>query len=91
MQLNKNQAGLTLGLISALGHLLCVIAVAIGIGQALLDWTLSYHFISVAKTVVSSSLGLAIVGIISAFICGYIVGWVFAFIWNKVGKKNPVM
>jgi len=88
MELNKNQAGLTLGLISALGHLLWSLAVAFGFGQALLDWTLSYHFISVAKTVTTASFGLAIVGIVGAFICGYIVGFVFAAIWNRVGKKS---
>ncbi|HXK35373.1 MAG TPA: hypothetical protein VJ103_02640 [Candidatus Paceibacterota bacterium] len=87
MHINKKQAALTLGSIAAIGHFLWVLALIFGLGQRLLDWSLSYHFISIDKTVTSPTLGLAIIGIVTAFVCGYIVGWVFAWIWNRMGQK----
>lgn len=85
--LNKNHVGLTLGIISGIGHLLWVLAIAIGLGQKLLDWSLSIHFISSIQTTNGITLGMAVLGIVYALVCGYIVGWVFAAIWNWVGKK----
>lgn len=85
--LNKNHVGLTLGILSGLGHLLWVLAVAIGLGQKLLAWSLSMHFITDGKVTGEPTFGLAVLGVIYAFVCGYIIGWIFATVWNWVGKK----
>ena len=91
MKLNVNQAGLTVGTISAASHLLWIIAVAIGIAQPLSDWWHSAHFLDDMHEVATIGGGTAIIGLISAFVVGYVVGWVFAWVWNfysTVGKDN---
>ena len=84
--LNKNKVGLTVGLFAALCHLVWIIAVAIGV-QKFVDWILLLHSIQLSMTLTSVAILNALLLIIVAFIGGYIVGWVFATIWNFVQKK----
>ncbi|MBI2024634.1 MAG: hypothetical protein HYT03_00895 [Candidatus Harrisonbacteria bacterium] len=87
MKLNKNQAGLALGSISALGHFLWVIIVAIGSGQKLADLAHSIHFLTDRHVVHEVTLGTAILGVVLALALGYITGWVFACLWNLFAKR----
>ena len=86
MTLNKRQASLTLGTMAALYHFLWVLVVALGYGQSLLDWAYSMHFIDGAQLVGTINWGVAGLGIVKAFACGYITGWIFSSLWNKFGK-----
>ena len=79
---NKNKAGLSLGILLAFFHLLWVLAVALGLAQALLNYTLNINFISDSQIITNVNFGMAIIGIITSFICGYITGWLFAMVWN---------
>jgi len=88
MQLNKNQAGLSLGFISALCHLLWVLAVALGFGQQVLNWILSAHFITDGSIAGPVTFGAAILGVVMAFVWGYLAGFVFIAFWNMFAKKN---
>lgn len=83
--LNKNQIGLTLGIFAALVHLIWLIAVAIGI-QAYVDWILLLHSIQLNLILTNVVLLNAVLLIIIAFIGGYVVGYVFAAIYNWAGK-----
>lgn len=85
--INKNQAGLTLGSVFAILHATWVVIVGIGLGQGLMDWLHSVHFFNDSITIISFSLGDALIGIITAFISGYVLGWLFAVLWNWFGKK----
>jgi len=85
-ELNKNQVGLALGLFAAICHLVWTIAVAIGI-QKFVDWILLLHSIKLDLTLVSVVVLNAIILVVLAFIGGYIVGWVFAALYNWIGKK----
>lgn len=84
-KLNANQVGLTLGLFAALVHLVWLIAVAIGV-QKLIDWVLLLHSIKLDLVLTNVVILNAILLIIIAFIGGYVVGAVFALIWNYAGK-----
>ena len=84
--INKNQLGLTIGVFAALCHLVWLVAVAIGI-QKFVDWILLLHSIQLNLTLTSVVILNAVLLIVIAFIGGYIFGWVFAAIWNWVGKK----
>ena len=84
-KLNANQVGLTLGLFAALVHLVWLIAVAIGV-QKLIDWVLLLHSIKLDLVLTNVVLLNAVLLIIVAFIGGYVVGAVFALIWNYAGK-----
>jgi hypothetical protein len=85
-KLNKNQVGLTLGIFAALCHLVWLIAVAIGI-QKLVDWILLLHSIQIDLTLTSVVILNGIILIALAFIGGYAMGWIFAWIWNLNAKK----
>ena len=86
-EINKNQLGLTLGIVFTILHALWVIIVWVGLGKSVVDWMHSIHFLSDVHTITAVSLGTAVIGIIVAFVSGYVLGWVFAAIWNLVGEK----
>ncbi len=85
-KVNKNQLGLTIGIFSALCHLVWTLAVAVGI-QKFVDWILLLHSIKLDLVLTSVAILNAVILVILAFIGGYIFGWVFGAIWNLVGKK----
>ena len=84
--INKNKAGLALGFFVSFMHLVWSILVALGIAQALLNFILKIHMISMPMTVGPFSLTKAIALIIVTFVVGYIFGWLVAFFWNKNTK-----
>ncbi|MBI1961241.1 MAG: hypothetical protein HYS45_00900 [Parcubacteria group bacterium] len=86
MKLSQKTAGLSLGSLFGLMHLGWVLAVAAGAGQQLADWWSAKHFVAGDYTVGAFSLGIAILGVILAFVFGYITGWVFAWLWNRFEK-----
>ncbi|MEK7189236.1 MAG: hypothetical protein AAB671_01930 [Patescibacteria group bacterium] len=86
MKLSQKTAGLSLGSLFGLMHLGWVLLVAAGAGQKLADWWSAKHFVSGDYAVVSFDLGLAVMGVLLAFICGYVTGWVFAWLWNRFEK-----
>ena len=85
-ELNKSQVGLTIGIFAAVCHLVWTLAVAIGIQKAV-DWILLLHSIKLDVVLTSVVILNAIILIVLAFIGGYIFGWVFAAIYNWIGKK----
>ncbi|MBI4135474.1 hypothetical protein HY477_01955 [Candidatus Uhrbacteria bacterium] len=87
MQFNKNQAGLTLGTLFGLMHLLWVVVVGAGVGQEMANFWHAKHFLTDMHALGGFNLGLAIVGVILAWVSGYVVGWVFAALWNWFGAK----
>lgn len=87
MKSTVNRAGLALGMLFAAMHLLWVIAVALGWGQSLLAASFRYHFIETSNTVGTADAGTALVGIVLAFVSGYIVGGVFAWLFVCFQKK----
>jgi hypothetical protein len=74
------------GLLLALMHLGWAILVASGYAQMLYDWILSLHMLSIPITVLPFNLVMAVELIIVTFIIGYVMGWIIALVWNKVGK-----
>ena len=87
LQINKNQAGLALGSLSALLHFLWVIVVALGFGQGLAEWWHKIHFIGDFHVIKPATFGTSVIGIITAFVAGYVLAWLFALLWNVIGKK----
>ena len=87
-RINKNQAGLAVGIFAALFHLIWAILVAAGVAKTYLNWILPLHFVNLLVDIAEFSLVNAVILIIAAFIGGYIAGWVFGLIWNWAGKKR---
>jgi len=82
MNLSQNSVGLAVGSVYALWHLCWSILVAIGAAQTLLDWLLRMHFLNNPFRVEGFSFGTAAILIVVTFVIGYVLGWVFALLWN---------
>lgn len=85
--LNKNHVGLTVGLFVAFMHLIWAIIIIAGLGQSYLNWIFPLHSISNVFSVIPFSLTNAIILIIISFVGGYIFGWLFAALYNKIAKR----
>lgn len=82
--INPYKAGLALGGTIAAWHLLWSLIVAVGWGQFVIDWIFRLHFITPPYTVGQFSFALAAGLIVVTFIIGYVIGWAFSVIWNRV-------
>lgn len=85
-KINGNKPALVIGLYVAVLHIIWAIAVALGIGQASLDWVLPLHFVSNTFTLIDFSFINAVILAIVGFIGGYVGTWVFVWIWNAMKK-----
>ncbi|MBS3100237.1 hypothetical protein J4463_03420 [Candidatus Pacearchaeota archaeon] len=84
--INKNKLGLALGIFAAVLHAIWAVAVAIGLAQTYLDWIFPMHFIGNVFQVATFSIINASILVVMAFVGGYVCGWLFAWLWNKLGK-----
>ncbi|MEM2916651.1 MAG: hypothetical protein QXT19_04835 [Candidatus Woesearchaeota archaeon] len=81
-KLKPNKVGLALACLVVAYQLVWILAVAIG-KQPLLDWILGVHFLADGLKVAPVTIGKAIVSLLIHFVAGYILGWLFATIWNR--------
>lgn len=87
-QLNKSKVGLTLGVFFAAWHALWAILVGIGWGQTLIDLILPLHFLdSLYYKITAFNFSTAVILIVLAFVSTYILGWLFAALWNWMKVK----
>lgn len=85
--LNRNKVALVLGSFAAIVHLVWALIVGLGWGQAYLDFVFGMHFITNPYMVADFDLATAVELIVIAFLVAYIVGYVFATIWNHFHKE----
>lgn len=86
MKIDPNRTGLTLGLTFVLLHFTWLILFILGIGDLWFKWTQGLHFTKVEYEMLSFNPLTALLGLIGAFILGYLVGAVFGFIWKQLEK-----
>lgn len=86
MKLNPNNTGLSLGGLLAIWHASWSALVALGFAQTLLNFVFSIHFLTNPYRVREFNLGTALTLVVVTFVVGYVVGWVFAMIWNKLHR-----
>ena len=86
--MNGKKVGLTLGLFSVVMHAFWSCLVLFGAAQGLMDKLYGLHFLSFSETVQEFNFGTAIFLLVVGFIGWYIFGFIFAFIYNLVGKKK---
>jgi len=85
---NKNKIGLIVGSFLGLWHLVWSLMVLAGVAQAFYNFIFWLHMISLPWTVTGFTLVQSVSLIVVAFVFGYIVGYVFAWIWNKFHKAQ---
>jgi len=84
--LNRNKTGLALGSLTGLGHLVWGVVVYLGWGQSLINFIFTLHSLSVPVTVANFDLMRSVWLVVVTAVIGYVLGFVFATIWNKVHK-----
>ncbi len=86
-ELNRNQVGLTVGIFFAALHAIWALLIELNLGQSVIDWVFPLHFINSIYTVTDFSLANAAMLVIMAFATSYIMGWLFAALYNWVAIK----
>ena len=85
--LRPKNVGLAFGGLLAIWHATWSILVALGWAQFLIDWIFRFHFIQPVYKIMPFDAFFALCLIVITGVFGYILGWVFAIIWNAVQKK----
>jgi hypothetical protein len=84
--LRPNKAGLVLGAILAIWHSLWALLVAFGWAQTVIDFVFWMHFLKPVYVVGPFSVGTAFVLIGITASIGYVTGFVFGVIWNRLRR-----
>ena len=84
--LSTQKTGLALGLFFAIMHAAWQALVWVGSAQTYLNWILQQHSLKMGVTVAAFNATAAITLVIVSFATGYVFGWVFALVWNRVRK-----
>lgn len=81
-QVNANKVGLVLGGVMAIVHAVWAIMVLVKVAKPFMDWVLGLHFLNFQYSMDSFSYLNALLLLVVTFVVGYIVGVVFAWLWN---------
>ncbi len=85
-KLQSHETGLTLGTFVGVVHLLWSLLIAAGLAQPLLDFVFVLHRVTPVYQILPFDFLLAVGLVLVTAIVGYVVGFVFAKIWNQVQK-----
>ena len=89
MRFDKNKTGLALGAVLGLSHLNWAVLVATGWAQPFLDWIFGLHFIQPPYTITPFHLVTGVILVAVTTVIGFILGWLFAAIWNWLHPASP--
>ncbi len=84
--INPAKAALTVGAFIGGWHVVWSVLVALGWAQAIVDFVLWMHMISVPYVVKAFDPSAAVVLIVVTAVMGYVFGFVFARIWNRMHR-----
>jgi len=83
MKLHQHRTGLALGTFAALVHLVWSLVVLAGQGQRAIDFMLHLHFFNSPFVVEDFMFTKLLLLVFGSFVAAYVVGLVFAYIWNS--------
>jgi hypothetical protein len=87
-RLQPHSFGLAFGLFLACWHAIWAALVWIGAAQFLIDFIFQLHMISPAWKIAEFHLGTAAALVAVTGVIGYIGGWVFGYLWNRLGVST---
>jgi hypothetical protein len=82
--ISPNRAGLVLGALLGGWHFVWSLLVAAGLAQSLIDFVFWIHFIKPVYLIEPFAFGQAAILVLATAIIGYITGFAFALLWNRV-------
>lgn len=90
MILDKNRAGLSVGIFMAIVHAIWALMVAImpNALQSSLNWIFNVHFLEPIWILTQFNFLDSILLVIATFVIGYVFGWLFALAHNLHHKKK---
>jgi len=53
-----------------------------------MSWSLGLHFVDVSYSLVTPNIISSVIGVLGAFASGYVIGWVFAYVWEWLEKRK---
>ena len=80
--INPTKAGLSVGAVIGLWHLMWVTLVATGWAKPIMDVILKLHFIQLQYELAPFAVGTATTLVAITFSIGFLFGAVFALVWN---------
>lgn len=84
--LNTRKVGLVVGVNVALWNAVWQVLVWAGSAAKFMAWILGLHSVKMSMSVTAFNATTAVSLVVVAFVCGYLMGWVFAWIWNRLRK-----
>ena len=85
-RINPNKAGLAVGALFGAWHLTWAVLVALGLAQPLIDFLFWIHFIKPIYVIEPFEIARATLLIAVTAGIGYIIGLVFALVWNRLHR-----
>lgn len=86
-KLEEHQVGLAVGAFAGLVHAVWAAAVFLGLAQVWMDFVLGLHFLDNPFVLSDFDLTKAATLVAATAVVGYVVGFVFAKVWNVVLTK----
>jgi hypothetical protein len=78
------KAGIILAALFGGWHLLWAVLVAVGWAQALIDFVFWMHFIKPVYVIGPFNLGIAAILIVVTSVVGFVIGYIFSVLWNRL-------
>lgn len=82
--INPTKAGLAVGTLMGGLHIVWSLLILFGWAQGLVNFSMWAHMVSVPFAVKAFDFSAAVMVVVVAAIIGYIIGFVFARIWNRM-------
>jgi len=84
----ESKAGLIFGTFAAVMHVIWSLMVFLGFAQNYMNWIIGLHFLNNPFTVRAFNLSTALTLVGATFVVGYIVGYIFATVLNRLQKRG---
>ena len=83
-KLNAKKVALSVAYVISIVYITCAIAIAIAPQFIVNVFGALFHGIDISQISTTPTLGRTILGLVEIFLLGYIVGWLFAKIYNRL-------